>query len=126
MPGIYHWVIDGTAPFDALTEVLDYCWEAELRDYEASLSKAHTFEHLVAIANWLNSGADWTPSDYLHAKNNGLGSSWRASATYDKPGSRVAPEPGTPVGLRFSFPEGDTLDVTEAAKAVGLSCPVSV
>jgi len=91
MVAIYHWVIDGEAPFDAITEVLEYLWDAELTDYENWSREGHVFEHLARVANWLNSGADWSPLDYVDARKAGLPVGWRTSATFEKPDGRPDP-----------------------------------
>lgn len=126
MVAIYHWVIDGDAPFNAITEVLDYLWDAELTDYENGSPYGHVFENLARIANWLNSGAVWSPRDYVDARRAGLPSSWRVSASYEKPDGRPDPARGDLLPMRSLFETGETLDVSEQAKAAGFTCPVEV
>ncbi len=128
MVAIYHWVIDGEAPFDSIAHLLDRLWDEELKDYDSLLGLQfhHTFQHLAKVANWLNSGADWSADDYVSASKTGLGTGWRVSATHERDDARRAPAPGEYPKMRMSFLDGTTLDVTGAAKAAGFSCPVAV
>lgn len=126
MVAIYHWVIDGDAPFDALASILEYRWQAELMGYKTASSRPHVFEHLAAAANWLNSGADWTPLEYAYASDHNRGMGWRAPAYCELPWRRPDREPRRLANLRYSLLTGYTLDVSEPARAAGLDCPVSV
>ncbi|GIW88287.1 MAG: hypothetical protein KatS3mg108_2611 [Isosphaeraceae bacterium] len=126
MVAIYHWVIDGDAPFDAITEVLEYLWDAELTDYENRPRDGHIFEHLVKLANWLNSGVSCSPHDYVDARKAGLSGGWRTSATYERPDGRPKPGEDEHRERRTAFLAGGTLDVSEAAKEAGFTCPVAV
>lgn len=125
MVAIYHRVIDGDAPFDSLAHVLDYLWEDEIKDYEASGGCEHSFVHLATVSNWLNSAADWSAQQYVQAGKAGIGTGWRVSATHERPGSRTPPAPGTHSNVRMDTLDGTTIDVTEAARAAGFSCTVS-
>ena len=91
MVGVYHWVVDGTAPFEALSAILDYLWEEELNRYEASPTPGHVFEHLAKVANWMNSGCDWTAEEYVGACRALYEPSWRVAGMFDRPGDGEDP-----------------------------------
>ncbi len=84
MVSTHSWIIDGDAPFDALSAVLEYLWADELRSFRESPEPGHLFVRLVEIANWLNN-SDWTPRDYLVAWENVPSDGWKASALYMLP-----------------------------------------
>jgi hypothetical protein len=109
-----HRPLDTDAPHRAFARILDDLWDEELSDYEVCPSPGHRFEQLVAVANWLNGGDGRCPDCYLAAREGGLWAGWRPwpDVTDREPAhSRV---------------EGGTVDVTEAAKKAGFSCPVAV
>lgn len=82
MVTIYNWVSDPTTPVDDLARVLEYLWESELRSYESDPGPNHIFRSLAAVANWLNSGTDWTPDEYVSAWNGGNRDGWTVSGKY--------------------------------------------
>ena len=123
MVAIYHWVIDGDAPFDAITEILDYLWEAELTDYEGCPRDGHAFEHLAKVSNWLNSGAAWSPLDYVDARKAGLPLGWRVSATYEKPDARPGPGKGERVPMRDRLPDRRDARRVRGRQGGGLRLP---
>lgn len=101
MVEIYSWIIDGEAPVDALARVLEHLWSEELTRYEASPTPGHLFEHLAAIANWMNSGSDWTPSEYVAACRAFPDAGWQASAMYERPGSDPGPGDDVDASRRY-------------------------
>jgi hypothetical protein len=126
MVAIYHWVVEEFVPFGSIAHILDYLWEEELKDYEASESAGHTFEHLAKVANWLNGRADWPTLDYIRARDASVGTGWRVSATHYPADCRWAPKLTEICPKGRAAIGGKTLDVTEQAKAAGLTCPVAV
>ena len=82
MVTVYNWVEDTSAPVDDITRLLEHLWEGELKDYGAAPVPTHIFCSLVKLANWLNSGTDWTPDEYVTAWEAGNRDSWQVSGRH--------------------------------------------
>ncbi len=93
MATVYNWVIDGDAPFTNLEHILEHLWESELKDYAAERNPAHVFCSLAAVANWLNSSADWTPDEYVTAWEAGNRDGWMVAGKYLLPRHQSETDP---------------------------------
>jgi hypothetical protein len=78
----FHYIRTDSAPVKDIARVVDSLWADELLDYATSPTPEHLFRHLVAVANWLNAGADWTPERYVAAAEETPGSDWTVARTY--------------------------------------------
>lgn len=78
----FHYIRTEAAPVKDIGHVLDALWDAELRDFASSPTPEHLFRHLVSVANWLNAGTDWTPEQYVAARDERPDAGWDAARTY--------------------------------------------
>jgi hypothetical protein len=81
MAHYFHYIKPETSPLKDVARVLDSVWEDELRDFESNPTPTHLFHHLVAAANWLNAGTDWTAEQYVAAWHTSPEERWHAART---------------------------------------------
>ncbi len=83
MAHYFHYIKPETSPVKDVARVLDSVWEDELRDFESNPSPTHLFHHLVAAANWLNAGTDWTAEQYVAAWHETPEEGWHAARSHE-------------------------------------------